>query len=84
MRRERDRGCECFLVAVLGVFFGFFFFSYAMVLVGGFALRGVVWCGVVRRGVMAGMWTGMVGWMVWDGWMGGFCLMYPWVGLVVW
>lgn len=55
-----------------------------MVLVGGFALRGVVWCGVVRRGVMAGMWTGMVGWMVWDGWMGGFCLMYPWVGLVVW
>lgn len=74
MRHERDRGCdsifECVLVAVLGVPFLIFNFSYTMALVGGFALRVVVWCGVVRRGVMAGMWIGMDGWM--DGWMGEF------------
>lgn len=52
---------------MLGVVFFliFFFRTRWMALVGGFALRGVVWCGVVRRGVMAGMWIGMdgVGWL---------------------
>lgn len=51
MRHERDRGCdsifECVLVAVLGVFFFFFFVHDGA---GGWVCSegcGVVWCGEV-------------------------------------